>query len=304
VYFSGTGGTTRAAHAIKQALEELSVIVHLHELRIDNRAEPLLDADLLVLMYPVFMFDAPVPIYKFLERLPEGNGKRTALVPVSGGGEIFPNRACRHMTRLRLEQKGYDVDYEDMLIMPSNTIIPTGKNASIGLMRILQAKSNAAVSNKDSQLNKALTKCEEIAFNLVSGLRHRIYAPRVDRLFARSSGFEKGPLGLRSFGERIKSSSACNSCGWCADACPQKNIVLKEGAGAPHFGSACVLCLRCIYGCPEHALRPGLAAFLVIKEGYSLDEIEKQGLLDKSKLSEELKGVAWNDVRRYINKYL
>ena len=304
VFFSGTGGTTRAAHAVKQSLESLEVAVNLHELRKDNTAEPPLDVDLLIIMYPVFMFDAPVPIYKFIERLGEGMGKRTALIPVSGGGEIFPNRACRYMTSLRLEQKGYDVDYEDMLVMPSNTIIATGINASIGLIEILKARGTARASAQEDKLDKALTKCDEIAANLVAAKRQRFYAPRVDRLFARSSGFEKGALGLKSFGERIKSNSACNLCGWCVRECPQNNISLKDGAGAVHFGSNCALCLRCIYGCPEHALSPGIAAFLVIKEGYSLDDMERQGPLDRSKLEGELKGVAWNDVRRYINDYL
>jgi len=279
-----------------QSLEALSVAVSLHELRKDNLSEPLLEVDLLVVLFPVFIFDAPVPIYRFIERLPPGAGMRVAVIPVSGGGEIFPNRACRHMTCLRLEQKGYDVGYEDMLIMPSNTIIPTGINASLGLLKILQDKSAAQA--------KLLTKCDEIALALVNGQRQRIHAPRVDRLFARMSGFEKGPLGLKSFGERIQSNSACNSCGWCVNACTQNNISLESGAGAPRFGSACVLCLKCIYGCPEHALSPGAAAFLVIKEGYSLEEMEKQGPLDQSKLDEELKGVAWNAVRRYLNDYL
>ncbi|MCL2530025.1 MAG: EFR1 family ferrodoxin [Coriobacteriia bacterium] len=285
-------------------MECLSVTVSLHELRAVNASEPLLDVDLLVIMYPVFVFDAPVPIYKFLERLPEGKGKRVAVIPVSGGGEIFPNRACRHMVSKRLEQKGYKVDYEDMLIMPSNTIIPTGKNASLGLIKVLQAAGRTLSSHPDDTASKALTKCGEIASNLASGVQQRIPAPRADRLFARMSGFEKGPLGLRRFGERIKSSAACNSCGWCVDACPQKNISLREGACAPHFGPSCVLCLRCIYGCPEHALRPGFAAILVIKDGYSLEKMEKYSPLDKDKLAEELKSVAWSDVRRYLDDYL
>jgi len=279
-------------------LESLSVSVHLHELRKDNASKPPLEVDLLILMFPVFIFDAPPPLYWYLGQLPPGEGMRVAVIPVSGGGEIFPNRACRYMTCLRLEQMGYDVGYESMLIMPSNTIFPTGKNASLGLLKILQAKSTTRASDR------FLTKCDEIALALVNGERQRIYAPRVDRLFARMSGFEKGPLGLKRFGERIRSNSACNSCGWCVDACPQNNISLESGSGAPHFGPSCVLCLRCIYGCPEHALSPGSAAFLVIKEGYSLDALEELGPLDKSRLEAELKGVAWNAVRRYLDDYL
>jgi len=304
VYFSGTGGTTRAARAIKQSLESLSVAVNLHELHKDNVSGPPLEVDLLILMFPVFIFDAPVPVYRFLEQLPQGKGKRTAVIPVSGGGEVFPNRACRYMTCLRLEQNGYDVVYEDMLIMPSNTVVPTGKNASIGLLKILQTASNTRASAQDVKLNKLLTKCDEIALDLTKGVRQRIYAPRIDRLFARMSGFEKGPMGLKRFGERIQSSSACNSCGWCVDACTQNNISLESGTDAPRFGPSCVLCLKCIYGCPQHALSPGSASFLVLKEGYSLDELEKQEPLDRSKLDAELKGAAWNAVRKYLDNYL
>jgi len=304
VFFSGTGGTARCAYAIKQSLESLSVAVSLYELRKDNTSSPSLDADLLVMMYPVFMFDAPFPVYRFLAQLPLSNGKRVAIIPVSGGGEIFPNRACRYMVSKRLEQKGYEVIYEDMLMMPSNTIIPTGKNASIGLLKVLQATSKALASSQNAKSNKLLSKCDEIAHNMATEARQRIYAPHVDRIFARLSGFEKGAVGLKGFGERIQASSACNSCGWCVRGCPQNNITLEEGASTPSFSSSCALCLKCIYGCPEHALSPGTGAFLVLKEGYSLDALEELGAPDRSRFNKELKGVAWKDIRRYLDDYL
>jgi len=304
VFFSGTGGTTRCARAINQSLESLSVAVNLHELRKDNAFAPSLDVDLLVFMYPVFMFDAPFPVYRFLAQLPLSGGLRVAIIPVSGGGEIFPNRACRHMISKRLQQKGYDVVYEDMLVMPSNTIVPTGKNASIGLLKVLQATSKALASTKGDTSDKLLSKCDEIAQNLAAGVKLRIHAPRIDRLFARLSGFEKGAVGLKGFGERIQCNSACYACGWCVKACPQNNIALKDGTSIPSFGSACALCLKCIYGCPVHALSPGTGAFLVLKEGYSLSALEKEDTFDRSKFDEELKGVAWKDIRRYLNDYL
>jgi len=274
----------------------LSVEVRLLELRKDNSLAPALEADHLVLMFPVHVFDAPQPVYEFIEQLPLVKGRRAAVVSISGGGEVFPNRACRRVVCLKLEQKGYCVDFESMLVMPNNTIIPTGENTSLGLLRILREQSDEAVEQ--------LAVCDEIASDLADGVTRRVFAPRGDRIFAGFSRHEKDTPGLKKFGERIKAGDTCNYCGWCVQACPQNNISMASDTSLPHFGSSCALCLRCIYGCPEHALSPGIASFLVIRNGFSLSKMEQQDSIDQTELDRELKGALWVAVRKYIEKYL
>ena len=47
----------------------------------------------------------------------------------------------------------------------------------------------------------------------------------------------------------------CIHCGKCVNACPMKNIQLKDGK--PVWGDACTHCMACICGCPASAIEYG-----------------------------------------------
>ena len=57
-------------------------------------------------------------------------------------------------------------------------------------------------------------------------------------------------------------------------------IVVHEGihgicfwyltGGKPKFGFKCLMCMRCIYNCPEKAISPRFSKFIPIRKGYSL----------------------------------
>lgn len=86
VYFSGTGGTRRAAEAHANA-----------DITTANSASS--SPETLVLFFPVYSFNEPTPIAEWVERLPavlSHQGKKQALViSISGGGEVPSNSACR-----------------------------------------------------------------------------------------------------------------------------------------------------------------------------------------------------------------
>ena len=131
VYFSGTGGTRKAAETVAAAFSAQSCDVHLFSL--DDLASPekfdamtvfLASADALVLLYAVHALDAPEPVYSWIARLGERLVRETGheipamVLSVSGGGEAWPNTTCRQACIASLEKKGFRVDYEDMLVMP------------------------------------------------------------------------------------------------------------------------------------------------------------------------------------------
>lgn len=104
---------------------------------------------------------------------------------------------------------------------------------------------------------------------------------------------------LVSFGKRIKANENCNGCGWCEKACPRANIALVNGT--PAFNNNCLLCLKCIYGCPQRALEPGIGKFIVIKQGYNLNAIEKNNQRDELDSVEKLaKGYLWKGIKEYL----
>ncbi len=51
----------------------------------------------------------------------------------------------------------------------------------------------------------------------------------------------------------------------------QGNISMSDKK--PIFHDKCVLCMRCIYGCPHNSVTPGIGKFLVLKNGYNLKKI-------------------------------
>lgn len=280
VFFSGTGCTAQSARALKDSLEKLDIGVRVEELRGPISGTPAIDEDVLILMYPLYTFNAPLPIYEYVDHLEGAKEQKVALVPVSGGGDVAPNRACRLGIRRELERKGYAVVYESMIVMPCNVIVYTPEPAAKAL------------------LEKLPSRCDEIARDISKGVVLRIDPPLTDRLFSKIGDWEKGYWGRIRFSEKLAVSDTCVSCGLCAQTCPRKNIDMVEGL--PRFRDDCVMCLNCIYGCPEKAISAGCGSFLVLKNGFRLSEYRTASAVDEERIVPLLKGALWKGVRRYL----
>ncbi|WP_055665990.1 EFR1 family ferrodoxin [Desnuesiella massiliensis] len=277
-FFSGTGGTARVANTFEKSLEAKGKIVIKHEL--NSRNKIINDSeDMLIIIYAVHACNAPESVYEYIDAIPKVDNKLAVVISVSGGGEITPNTACRLHCIKRLEKKGFNVIYEKMLIMPSNWIIPTIDGLAVRLLEVLP------------------TKIDKIIDDLSSDITFRTKPSLLNRFLSYIGEFEK--VGARSFGKRIKANENCNGCGWCEKACPRSNITLVNGT--PVFNNNCLLCLKCIYGCPQRALEPGIGKFIVIKQGYNLNAIEKNNQIDRLDSVEKLaKGYLWKGIKEYL----
>ncbi len=277
-YYSGTGTTERAAFQLRDQLEAAGSPVQ--TLRIRTASEPAQwPIGRLILLYAVHACNAPKAVYEWLDRLPAGSGTPAVVLSVSGGGEVFPNLACRTQCIRRLEKKGYRVEYEDMIVMPSNWIVATKEPLALMLLEILPKKLARMMAD------------------WAAGTTRRTRPGPVDRLVARFGEFEK--LGAIEFGKRIRISKACTGCGICAANCPAGNISMETGH--PVFGRQCHLCLSCLYGCPAKALSPGMGKFVVIPDGFSLKELEEKLPLREPVDVEALaKGYLWLGVKKYL----
>lgn len=278
VYYSGTGGTARVAETFASTFREEGCEVSIQALvsgtTACNEAH-----DLLVIIFAVHGCNAPAAIYSWIESTEEVQEIPAAVVSVSGGGAVSPNTACRLSSIKKLEAKGYKTIYEEMFIMPSNWIVPTKEPLSLMLLEILPKKVMKVVDN------------------ILSGEQRRTKPLLIDRFFSLVGELEKA--GARAFGKRIKVSDACNSCGWCVNNCPAGNIAIINDR--PTFMSQCHLCLRCIYGCPKKALKPGICKFVVIKEGFSINDLEKKlPYQGERNVAELAKGYLWSGVRKYL----
>jgi len=278
VYYSGTGGTERVAKCFETAFKQIGYDVRIGRLVQNTRFNYIEEAPIL-LLYAVHACNAPELVYKWIDSIGPVNDIPAVVISVSGGGEVIPNTACRISSIKRLEKKGYKVIYEKMLVMPSNWIVATKKPLAQMLLDVLPKKVKAIVDD------------------IENGTTKRTKPFLIDRLFSYIGEFEKP--GARSFGKRIMVSEKCTGCGWCVENCPASNITLNLNKS--EFGNRCHLCLCCIYGCPAKALEPGIGKFVVIKEGYSLNELENTQPLKECVGVETLaKSYLWSGVRKYL----
>lgn len=278
VYFTGTGGTARVADAFERSFSNQSVAVNKTELR--GSPEPVVLGDMLILLFPVYAFNAPKPIEEWLEKIQPAAGRMAVVVSVSGGGEISPNTACRVATIRSLEKKGYDVIYEKMIVMPSNFMI--GFDESLCAM----------------VLHATPVVVDKIVLNLIAGERNRTTPYGIDRIASKLGYFEK--FGGKIFGRHLKVTDKCVDCGWCEKLCPRDNIQIDNGKH--YFGEDCVICLRCIYGCPQNAIKPGLGKFMIVPDGFNLSKVENRmdHLTVYPRISQATKQASLRGVREYL----
>ncbi len=272
-YFTGTGGTALAADALAAAFAQRGLTVDKQQIK-RNKAIPNGDESLLVLLFAVHSANAPQPVHEWLEALAPVNGTPAVVISVSGGGEVFPNIACRGGSIRRLEENGYRVVYEQTIVMPSNMSVAT---PDFLVRRLLDVLPDRAAC---------------IADDVIAGLERRVKPKAIDRVISALCLAEH--KGARHFGKQLAVTDACNGCGWCARSCTGDNIRMENGK--PVFGNSCVMCFGCTYGCPQHAIEAKRLGFLLSKKGFSIRRYEQL-----SELPEERTGLLMVGVRRYLD---
>lgn len=284
LYFTGTGGTERIANEFFKQIEAKNHAVSIAALDISpsNRKHRLTYemeewADLLILLYPVYGFDAPRPVYDWIVQA-NGTGKQVVVISVSGGGEMWPNTGCRNGTIDQLENRGFDVIQDRMMVMPANAIAKINDHAAMREILIVPKKTT------------------EILDSLANGERFRSsHKKDFIQLWLTKAELDN----ISTFAQNIHCSDACTGCGWCADHCPVGNITMTHKK--PVLGEKCALCFRCLYGCRKKALSS--TSFGVLKEGFSLDDLEKRmSGVELAPVDKCVKGLFWKAVKEYLQE--
>jgi ferredoxin len=280
VYFTGTGCTGLAAATLAGALRQRGISTKLSKISVRTPQDRGTGDGMLLLLFPVYAFNAPGPVYTYIRELERGCGRPAAVISVSGGGEVSPNTACRSRVNRMLERKGYRVVYERMLVMPSNALAATPFEAGVMLLRALPEKVDC------------------IADAVLSGTVRRTSPRPGDRILAPLGGFER--YGAKLFGKGIKFGSTCNGCGICWQNCPTGNIKARDNR--PVFGTSCATCLKCLYDCPQKALSPRFGKTLLLKEGFSLAAFQKSAAQTRADNSALPEGLLWDGIKAYLQE--
>jgi len=246
-YYTGTGGAKLVAELLAEQLKNAHHHVEVNRIYRDNINDvENLETDYYILIFAVHSFNAPKPIYEWVEHL-AGNHCKTAVISVSGGGNVMTNTACRCKTVKLLKMRNLNVIFEDMVRMPNNW------------MKAPDIKKCTQI------LSKLPDKIEKIAKTIISEKRKKKIIYWGDYLISALGEAEK--KGTQKFGSGIKVLDTCTGCGLCAINCCSSNISMEN---KPKFGNRCDMCLGCVYHCPQKALQPTWGAFQVDKNGYDL----------------------------------
>jgi len=248
-YHTGTGGSKLVAELLAEELKNNNINVEVNRIfraQIDGISE-ISNIDYYILIFPVHSFCAPKPVYEWVEHL-AGNRCKTALIGVSGGGNVLSNSASRHKTVKLLKKSNFNVILEEMIQMPNNWMGVPGKEKYIHI------------------LSKLPNKIDTISQAILSEKKQRKIVYWIDYLISALGEVEK--KSTAKFGNRIQVLDTCTGCGYCAKNCCSSNIQIENKK--PTFGNRCDMCLGCIYNCPQKALQPTYGAFQVDKKGYNL----------------------------------
>lgn len=280
LYFSGTGSTEHAANCMERQLTERGINVYKKNMA-NISPSSVESSDLLIVLSPVYAFRLAELTESFLKKLPNGKQSPAAVLSVSGGGEVSPNTACRIPAKGYLTKRGYDVVYENMLVMPSNFATQAEPHLNLALLTVLPER------------------LETIINDLLEG-KKRLTVPKTkDRLITAFGVAEH--LGGNLFGKNLYATSDCNQCGLCVKNCPKKNIKMVNGR--PKFGWRCMWCLKCVYACNRRAILPGIMKSIILKDGYDIRTMSR--LAAKESRQEEYKsksGDPWEGVMKYLNE--
>ena len=266
-YYTGTGGSEWVAELLADKLKNENRHVEVNRIYRDhiNKTENI-ETEYYILIFPVHSFNAPKPIYEWVEHL-AGNCCKTAVISVSGAGNVMSNSACRYKTVKLLKKSNFDVIYEDMVRMPDNWLkVPDRQKYT----RILSKLPN---------------KIDAISQTVISEKRKKQIIYWIDYLISALGEVEK--KATRKFGERIKVLETCTGCGLCAKNCCSSNIQMESQTSSdvpakPKFGKRCDMCLGCIYNCPPKALLPTYGAFQIDKSGYNLGLMRQNAALPQA----------------------
>jgi ferredoxin len=136
----------------------------------------------------------------WVKSLPSSDNKPVVIISVSGGGEVTPNLACRLPLKKIFTKKKYNIVYEEMIVMPSNWIVPTKPVLVYKLLEVLPIKISKIVNDVINQKIRLTNP------------------PLGNRILTFLGQLEH--VGAHYFGKKIKVLPSCNSCGLCEKGCP------------------------------------------------------------------------------------
>lgn len=246
---SGTGNSLRVAKWM-QTVADVHGAVTDCEL-IDKKSKNTdSNADLFCIVTPTHGFTAPWSVIKFAIRLPRGRMSHAVVVATQGRLQFkhffIPglSASATFLIALILVIKGYQVCGVQSINMPSNWMALHSGQKPANILKIIDQ------AQKPSELfiGKILSG-RRSWFTVLNAVEFILGIP----LIPISIGYMiYGKAGLAKL---FFTNRQCNSCGICAEYCPNGAIKMKGNRHQyPFWTFHCESCMRCMAFCPEKAI--------------------------------------------------
>lgn len=248
--FSGTGHTLKVCKRFQQEFESYGIQNDIFGIRKDTVIPNVADYDALIIGYPVHGFNAPTPVMNYVKSLPNAEKDMTVYFVKSSGEPLRINNSSSLQCVKTLKKKGYRIGGETHIIMPYNIIFRHSDGMAARMWRAAELKIPQAAKKI------ANGEIAPMPFGMKSNAVARIV--RIEHAAM--------PFIGKTF--RVK-KKACISCGKCEKLCPLSNITMKNGK--PKFGTHCVGCMACAFGCPKDAINTGILNAWRVNGKYTYD---------------------------------
>ncbi|GAB6280964.1 MAG: EFR1 family ferrodoxin [Thermovirga sp.] len=229
--FSGSGNTWTIAREVADVLLDWGISTELRPLEKNNPADSV-KAGTLGLAFPVAIFTAYPFVWKFIEGLPDGEGRSIFMVDTLAG---FSGGIVGPLKRV-LSRKGYRPIGAKEVRMPSNYSRKRPEGEKDVRIRARGLKKAASFA-RDLIGGKSSWRSFPILSDIIKGIGYN--ADSSAWRFVR----RKFPLAA--------DADKCSRCGLCEKLCPVGNISIHD---LPVFGENCCFCQRCISFCPDNAI--------------------------------------------------
>ena len=270
IYYTGTYNTRYLTGRLSSLLEAHGHAVRTVEVRGDTAPEPLdVGYDLVGIGYPIYGFNAPAPLERYLKRLAFPRGQRYFIYKNSG--ETFGmNNASSRLILRRLRRAGAAFRGEYHFVMPYNIHFRFEDDFVRELL------------SKDERLLRVMVR--NLERGKVVGIRSRL----LYNVGAAFVAIQKIGGNVNSFFYRVD-PALCTGCGLCVRDCPEHNI-RKTADGRIVFGHTCDMCMRCSFFCPKDAIRIGFLEGWRVNGAYPLDKLREAGPPEKPYITEKSRG--------------
>lgn len=246
-YFSGTGNSLRMARRLAETLNESMADM-------TSKASPLplpglsdktfADEAVIGFVLPVYAWGLPQVAKKFLTKLPQlTKASPYVFAVLTCGDDIGYTDRLLHRA---LRKRGWPLHAVWSIQMRNTYICLPG--FKVDTHEVVEAKERAAVQKITSiievirQRNRKLPTREVVRGNL-AWMKTYVLRYLFNTLLTSHRSF------------RVD-KTRCTRCGLCSRLCPTNNIK-ADAEGRPQWKADCTFCLRCLHGCPAHAIDHG-----------------------------------------------